>query len=175
MPLGGNHIGLASGPPLTATDTMFAVDTTETSNLSAIYQNPATRVWKRGDVQRPSHTTGEVVKLPLYQTEVTTIYAHRLYFGSERIKANRSLICCVFNLPLNAGMMRDLPLALPPLVIIAMMNWSVSSWLLSLSVQSSGDTADCSLIKSGPSPLPPRPWHRAQLAAKSFAPLAALL
>ena len=49
------------------------------------------------------------------------------YFGSDLINASRSCTCCILNLSPNAGMMRDLPLALPPLVIIAMMKLSVSS------------------------------------------------
>jgi hypothetical protein len=48
------------------------------------------------------------------------------YFANDLINANRSCTCCVFNLSPKAGMMRDLPLALPPLVIIATMNLSVS-------------------------------------------------
>jgi hypothetical protein len=49
------------------------------------------------------------------------------YFGSDLINASRSCTCCIFNLSPKAGMMRDLPLALPPLVIIAIMKLSVSS------------------------------------------------
>ncbi|MBV8451206.1 MAG: hypothetical protein JOZ29_02895, partial [Deltaproteobacteria bacterium] len=49
------------------------------------------------------------------------------YLGSDLINASRSCTCCIFNLLPNAGMMRDLPLALPPFVIIATMKLSVSS------------------------------------------------
>jgi hypothetical protein len=71
-PLGGDYPGLANGPALAATDTLFTIGSAEAS-LNALQQNSMTGVWREGLVKRPSQAGDEILVVSTYQTE-TTIY-----------------------------------------------------------------------------------------------------